>query len=83
MAGVQVGLSPVPRLFWGFNAAPTICDVIKGIDPSGTIAILTGGDTGIVFRNYQNTGNRGGNHSTCSIKKAERNLAGIIARQPG
>ncbi len=53
MAGVQVGLSPVPRLFWGFNAAPTICDVIKGIDPSGTIAIVTGGDTGIVFRNYQ------------------------------
>ncbi|QJB31672.1 SDR family NAD(P)-dependent oxidoreductase [Chitinophaga oryzae] len=63
----------------GFNAASTTADVIKGIDLTGKIAIVTGGNTGI---GLETTGTLAAAGATVivparDVEKAKRNLQGI------
>lgn len=63
----------------GFNAASTASDVIKGIDLTGKIAIVTGGNTGIGLETAKTLAAAG---ATVIIpardtEKAKKNLAGI------
>lgn len=63
----------------GFNAASTAGDVIKGIDLTGTIAIVTGGNTGIGLETTKTLAAAGATVIVPArgIEKAKRNLAGI------
>lgn len=63
----------------GFNATSTTSDVIKGIDLTGKIAIVTGGNTGIGLETTRTLANAG---ATVVVPardtgKAKRNLQGI------
>lgn len=63
----------------GFNAASTASDVINGIDLTGTIAIVTGGNTGIGLETTKTLAAAGATVIVPArdIEKAKRNLAGI------
>lgn len=63
----------------GFNAASTTSDVIKGIDLTGKIAIVTGGNTGIGLETTKALVNVGAKVIVPArdIEKAKRNLEGI------
>lgn len=63
----------------GFNAASTASDVIKGIDLTGTIAIVTGGNTGIGLETTKTLAAAGVTVIVPArdIEKAKRNLTGI------
>lgn len=63
----------------GFNAASTTNDVIKGIDLTGKIAIVTGGNTGIGLETVKTLAAAGATVIVPArdVEKAKRNLAGI------
>jgi NAD(P)-dependent dehydrogenase (short-subunit alcohol dehydrogenase family) len=63
----------------GFNASSTTSDVIKGIDLTGKIAIVTGGNTGIGLETTKTLANAGATVIVPArdIEKAKRNLEGI------
>ena len=63
----------------GFNATSTTNDVIKGIDLSGKIAIVTGGNTGIGLETTKTLASAGATVIVPArdIDKAKRNLAGF------
>lgn len=61
----------------GFNAQSTTSDVIKGIDLTGEIAIVTGGNTGIRLEATQTLAAATVIVPARDIEKAKRNLAGI------
>ncbi|BAV06033.1 NAD(P)-dependent dehydrogenase, short-chain alcohol dehydrogenase family [Filimonas lacunae] len=63
----------------GFNAQSTAAHVIKGIDLSHTIAIVTGGNTGIGLETTQILANAGATVIVPArdIEKAKKNLQGI------
>ncbi len=63
----------------GFNAASTSNDVIKGIDLSGKLAIVTGGNTGIGLETTKTLAAAGATVVVPArdIEKAAKNLAGI------
>lgn len=63
----------------GFDAQSTTVDVIKGIDLTGKIAIVTGGNTGIGLETTQTLAAAGATVIVPArdIEKAKRNLAGI------
>lgn len=63
----------------GFDARSTAHDVIKGIDLSGKIAIVTGGNTGIGLETTKTLAAAGAAVIVPArdIEKAKRNLAGI------
>ncbi|MCL9807429.1 SDR family NAD(P)-dependent oxidoreductase [Flavobacterium amniphilum] len=63
----------------GFNATSTAADVIKGIDLSGKIAIVTGGNTGIGLENVKTLAHAGATVIVPArdIEKAKHNLEGI------
>jgi len=63
----------------GFNATSTASDVIKGIDLTGKIAIVTGGNTGIGLETTKTLAAAGATVIVPArdIEKAKRNLAGI------
>ncbi|SMC37624.1 SDR family NAD(P)-dependent oxidoreductase [Moheibacter sediminis] len=62
-----------------FNAKSTAEEVIKGIDLSGKIAIVTGGNTGIGLETVKTLSKAGATVIVPArdIEKAKRNLAGI------
>ncbi|GAB3162632.1 SDR family NAD(P)-dependent oxidoreductase [Telluribacter humicola] len=62
----------------GFNATSTTTDVIKGIDLTGKIAIVTGGNTGIGLETTKTLAAAGATVIVPArdIEKAKRNLAG-------
>lgn len=63
----------------GYNAASTTTDVIKGIDLTGKIAIVTGGNTGIGLETTKTLAAAGAMVIVPArdIEKAKRNLLGI------
>jgi NAD(P)-dependent dehydrogenase (short-subunit alcohol dehydrogenase family) len=63
----------------GFNATSTTSDVIKGIDLKGTIAIVTGGSTGIGLETVKTLSKAGATIIVPArdTKKAKTNLQGI------
>lgn len=63
----------------GFNSTSTTRDVIKGIDLSGKIAIVTGGNTGIGLETTLTLSAAGATVIVPArdVEKARRNLAGI------
>ncbi|SEO16533.1 NADP-dependent 3-hydroxy acid dehydrogenase YdfG [Flavobacterium sp. CF108] len=63
----------------GFNAKSTAADVIKGIDLTGKIAIVTGGHTGIGLETTKTLVNAGATVIVAArdIAKAQKNLDGI------
>ncbi|MDJ1502810.1 SDR family NAD(P)-dependent oxidoreductase [Xanthocytophaga agilis] len=63
----------------GFNAKSTTTEVIKGIDLSGKIAIVTGGNTGIGLETTRTLATAGATVIVPArdIEKAKRNLEGI------
>jgi NAD(P)-dependent dehydrogenase (short-subunit alcohol dehydrogenase family) len=63
----------------GFNSKSTAEEVIKGIDLSGKIAIVTGGNTGIGLETVKTLSKAGATVIVPArdIEKAKRNLAGI------
>lgn len=63
----------------GFNATSTTSDVIKGIDLTGKIAIVTGGNTGIGLEIVRTLANAGATVivPARNIEKAKKNLQGI------
>jgi NAD(P)-dependent dehydrogenase (short-subunit alcohol dehydrogenase family) len=64
----------------GFNAQSTTSDVIKGINLTGKVAIVTGGNTGIGLETTQTLAAAGATVIVPArdIEKAKRNLAGIV-----
>lgn len=63
----------------GFSAQSTSSEVIQGIDLSGKIAIVTGGNTGIGLETVKTLANAGANAIVPArdIEKARQNLHGI------
>lgn len=63
----------------GFNARSTTADVIKGIDLTGTVAIITGGNTGIGLETTKTLAAAGATVIVPArdIAKAEQNLQGV------
>lgn len=63
----------------GFNATSTTSDVIKGIDLTGKIAIVTGGNTGIGLETVRTLANAGATVivPARNIEKARKNLQEI------
>lgn len=63
----------------GFNATSTTNDVIKGIDLTGKIVIVTGGNTGIGLETTKTLAGAGATVIVPArdIEKAKKNLAGI------
>ena len=63
----------------GFNASSTTDDVIKGIDLTGRIAIVTGGNTGIGLETTRTLAAAGATVIVPArdIEKAKKNLAGM------
>lgn len=63
----------------GFNAKSTTSDVIKGIDLTGKIAIVTGGNTGIGLETTKTLASAGATVIVPArdIEKAKSNLTGI------
>jgi NAD(P)-dependent dehydrogenase (short-subunit alcohol dehydrogenase family) len=63
----------------GFNGKSTSTEVIKGIDLSGKIAIVTGGNTGIGLETVKTLANVGATVIVPArdIEKAKKNLQGI------
>ncbi|MBL7743566.1 MAG: SDR family NAD(P)-dependent oxidoreductase [Chitinophagaceae bacterium] len=63
----------------GFNARSTASEVIKGINISGKIAIVTGGNTGIGLETTKTLAAAGATIIVPArdVKKAEKNLQGI------
>lgn len=63
----------------GYNATSTTSDVIKGIDLTGKIAIVTGGNTGIGLETTKTLAAAGATVIVPArdTEKAKRNLAGI------
>jgi NAD(P)-dependent dehydrogenase (short-subunit alcohol dehydrogenase family) len=63
----------------GFNAISTTSDVIKGIDLTGKIAIVTGGNTGIGLETVKTLSGAGATVIVPArdVEKAKKNLQGI------
>lgn len=63
----------------GFNAESTANEVIKGIDLTGKIAIVTGGGTGIGLETVKTLANAGATVIAVArdVQKAKQNLEGI------
>lgn len=63
----------------GFSAASTTSDVIKGIDLTGKIVIVTGGNTGIGLETVKTLSKAGATVIVPArdVEKAKRNLQGI------
>lgn len=63
----------------GFNAKSTSTEVLKGIDLTGKIAIVTGGNTGIGLETTKTLANAGATVIVPArdIEKAKKNLQGI------
>lgn len=67
------------KLGSGFDAKSTTTDVIKGIDLTGKIAIVTGGNTGIGLETTKTLASAGAHVIVAArdIEKAKKNLEGI------
>lgn len=63
----------------GFNAQSTTTDVIKGIDLTGKVAIVTGGNTGIGLETTRTLASAGASVIVPArdVEKAKKNLQGI------